>query len=200
MQFFFEKKEQLETKTILCNVLLSFKDKNNERYTFSAQNGILHKTSLTLQKGSSRYTNKRSEEFYAVFESTTINLASLLHETTPSVSKQHKQTKFLSWQYLLKSTKKKVLIEKHKRIVQTIWQALFPFLAFLGIFILASLECATFINSIILSGLLFLIMYTSLALGQASYDSVTTNVFTLYASVVITVMLLVLLYKKKAIL
>lgn len=195
---FFKEKKQTDNKTMFKKLLLSFKDRNNEHYFFSSKYGILSGETIILKKGSSCYTGRSGEEAYGTFETTTINLASLFKREGPH-HQQSKQVKLLSWSDLLKSSEEKVVVEKYKRVAQIIWQSLFPFLAFLGIFILASLGTTTFISSIGLSGFLFLVMYTSLALGQTSYHSgIIINAFMLYACIIVITMLLIFLYRKKA--
>lgn len=161
----FQNKSLLSSSKVqLENLFLSFKNKQ-ETYFFTAQHGILTDTVFVLNNGSLLYQSGK-DHYYSSFTQTSFDLKQLMQ--TYEKKEQHKlPLKYLSWEPLITSGLGSQLLglELHKRFAQVLWQLLVPIIILLGAFFLKKRK-SVLLESFFLSGLLFLMMYIFLTLGQ----------------------------------
>jgi lipopolysaccharide export LptBFGC system permease protein LptF len=192
--FFFKKKYYALNKEPIFGTLLLVLKKKEEYYLFTAQKGFIQKNKLILKQGS-MYNNSSKHHYYAIFDDLKINLDNFFYSYK---NKDYQQPiKFFEWDKLLwlKGQDKKVYAEFHKRVVQVIWQMIIPFLGLFGAFIFQRRN--NLIGSFLFSGLLFLIMYIFLTLGQLWIQNTFVTLVLFYIPPILSVIIGLLLYRQK---
>jgi len=194
--FFFKKKENIakDTQRFTTLFLVLWPKRNkDERFFFTAQQGILKREMLSLYNGSI-YTSKHNRFHTATFTQTDIDIHRLIE--TEKGRPQLTNLKFQTWDRLwrLRNTEKESLLEFHKRIAQSLWQLALPVLAF----ILMSIGgFVSFLSSILTCGVLYLFSYICVAYAQSYHDSVGLTLFFLYVPLLVLVLLGFGVYRKR---
>jgi hypothetical protein len=192
--FYFHKKELSGEWPSFSTIFLSFNGDKGERYFFTAQKGYVQTDSLLLLNGSV-HTMQEMKHYHASFQESNLNVAKLF-----GLEKEHlfRHIKFMSLDalFLRCSCDKNAWFEVHKRIAQVVWQFLFPFLAFWGLFICGRRK-SNFLSSIIFNGLLFLCCYITITAAQIFIQNIWLTLLFLYVPLVLLVMFFWWFYRKK---
>lgn len=194
--FFFRKKVQASGKIPTFSTLfLVFLPKKGtqERYFFTAQYGYLMHDRLILCNGS-MYMFKSGRFHSATFKQSDIDLHRFIEaeRERPQLS----GLKFLTWNRLLAAlkTETEVVVEFHKRIVQALWQFLFPLLIF---FLGSIVTYYSLLSSIITCGSLYLLSYVLIACAQVYSSNVLLALLLLYLPPLLLLMLGIVFYVRK---
>ncbi|MFH1644082.1 MAG: LptF/LptG family permease [bacterium] len=195
LTLYFKKKDLSERdKPKFYNLLLTFNEKNKDRYLINSKGGYFHKNILYLKDG--MIQNMGKDKFYtAYFEETEINLKRFFFDEQES---KDTHLKFFTLGQLLKNKhlQKQVFFEFHKRIAQTLWQFLLPFLS-LFLILLFARNKSNLLISVLLSGFLFLSFYFSVNLGFCVFGSPALALIFLYTLPVAMFFILMFAYKWK---
>lgn len=163
---FFFKNKSVDEKGIYTfhDILLIVHHKEDEKIIFSAKEGMFVNNSMILKHGSIS-TEKAHKSHFASFDQTEFNFNSIIK--SDEAEGQLKHMKFCSWKKLLnlKSSNDEACVEWQKRLAQIFWLLLFPFLAFLIIFIFGK-QKSNLLLSLVSSSSLFLILYISTSVAQ----------------------------------
>ncbi len=192
---YFQEKENLNKKLVLKKIFLNLQEKDGSRYIVNAQKGFFVKDYLLLQDGVIQ--NLNSNKFYAAqFKETKINIKQFLDDSVKNVAPV--QLKFMSLAQLknLKDNKSEANIEYHKRMIQVLWQLLFPFFALFGMMIFARKKSNLLVN-IFISGFIFLFSYVCTSVAQAWHSYFIISMSLLYFPVLFIAFVLFFFYRKK---
>lgn len=158
---FFQDKINSPSGVHFKNILLRVKGKNNEQYLITAQTGDLQRGDLFFDNGTV-YNTSNEKHYIATFKKLKIAFDKLFFQENDNYSL--KNIKFFCWKELKNSyleNNNEARRELHKRIVQIIWQLLFPFLMLWSMMIYSKNK-SNVLLSIVFSGLFFLFSYISL--------------------------------------
>jgi hypothetical protein len=196
--FFFKKKNHEHNQKASFDTLFlvySSSKRPQERFFFTAQKGFLAHDKLILSNGS-MYTFQSGKIHTATFGTMDIDLQRFLENEKES--QRLSGLKFFTLKRLLSSwkTEKEAYIEFHKRIAQSLWQFLFPVLAFFGASVLGF---NSLLASVLLSGICFLTSYVLIALGQAYYYSLPLALALFYIPLILFFIIGLVFYRKKII-
>ncbi|MBX9831374.1 LptF/LptG family permease [Candidatus Babeliales bacterium] len=145
------------------NLFFALNNKNNERYVFCAQSGIMCQHELELVNGS-MHVQVTGRFYHAFFEKTLINLGALFYKEQANSFDYHLKLWGYKRLYEEKDSNPHVFIELHKRLSQGLWQFIMPLLAIFLLFFVRKKQYEM-VSSLLLSGVLFLSMYCCTALG-----------------------------------
>lgn len=196
MAVFFEKKQKTANHILLKNIFCSFDEKNKKSYLFTAKTGVINQHILELQEGTA-YHNHNMQHYYVAFKHSSVNLETLLAFSSSIKNASELQSKYLTWHTLINEPcNRKILLEKHKRIIQTLWQWAFPLLMLLYAVLCHSFMTMSMIGGMVLSCLLFFTMYAALILGQLHYPYYCVNLIVFYGTLIFVLLSSYFLYKK----
>lgn len=178
LTFFFKEKRHKNGEPRFYNLFLAFHGKKDERYIFTANQGYFQQNKILMIDGSV-HTISTDKRYTAIFKETTINLDKILN--LDKSDKTINVLKFWNIKQLLFMFKKNegVFFEILKRVAQSLWLLIMPFLALCLIFILGRKK-SNMLVAVVTSGLLFLISYISIALAQVVSKNIIFSVLFLY--------------------
>lgn len=158
--FFFKQKSVEQSLPHYASIFLSYNNKPNERYLFTAQRGFLKDNCLHLLRGSV-YTIAPDKHYFALFEQTEINLSKLFNLEKDLL--QEHQARFLPMYDLWKlNNNYEASYEFHKRLVQVLWLLMFPLFALMNVLAFGGSK-SNLLLGILFMGLLFLLSYVSIS-------------------------------------
>lgn len=181
--------KDVEYKPIL---LAYFKEK--QRYFFTANQGIVHDGIIYL-RGGQIYSIGHRQNHVVQFKETEINIRHFFD--SGKTSQQSYRLKFMTlgqlWHH--KAFQNEAVVEFHKRIVQIIWQFLFPFFALFGVIVFGNRK-SNLLLSLIFVGGLYIFAYASNAAGQSFATCPCIMLPFLYLCPVFVFILLLYLYQR----
>lgn len=196
MAIFFKKKHTESTHTSFNHLFCSFDEKNQAAYLFSAKKGIINQQILQLEEGTA-YHHYKEQHYCISFNYAHMNLETLIGFQSSKLQITEVQSKYLTWHTLISEQNNyKVLLEKHKRIIQALWQWLFPLLMLQYAILFHFFINMSMIGGIALSCILFFAMYATLILGQLHYSHYCINLIIFYGILIFILLSSYFLYKK----
>ncbi|KKP24743.1 MAG: hypothetical protein SZ59_C0001G0061 [candidate division TM6 bacterium GW2011_GWF2_28_16] len=193
---YFEKQEKNNSDIKFIKLLLLFKEKNGEQFIINANTGFLANNILLLNNGSIQNI-ALNHAYISNFEKTEINLTQFLDSQEKLFDyKDLKFYKYSELNYTNNINYINILIEKHKRIAQILWQLFMPFFAIFLIMFFAKNK-SNLLISIFLSGFLFLSSYILLNLVKTLAFLGQTAIIFFYLPLIIFFIIFFYFYNKK---
>jgi lipopolysaccharide export LptBFGC system permease protein LptF len=191
---FFKQKNTQQNIITFQKVLFMFKEKDGKRYVMTAESGEYAQDAFYLYKGSIYNTNE-GQHYITSFKKLQVTMDKLFGKTKSTFSKQ---PKFMTWYDLVnnKDSNDVAWKEFHKRIIQIIWQLLFPFLALWSILLLARKK-SNLLMSVILSGSIFLFSYITVNVGALLLHKSLFPLISFYSIPLVCAISLYMRYRKK---
>ena len=154
-----------ETKDVEYEPIFLAYFNDRQRYFFTARQGLVRDGIIYLRSGQI-YSISQRQNHVIQFKETEINIKHF--SDSGKISQQSYRLKFMTlWQlWHHKAIDHEALVELHKRIVQIIWQFLFPFFALFGVMVFGNRK-SNLLLSLIFVGGLYIFSYASSAAGQS---------------------------------
>jgi len=161
---------------------------------FMAQQAILSDNKLILTHGSV-HTINNNKHYVATFDQTELNLQQFLKYEKLQAKLKHVKYATLEQLTALYYVNQEAAFELHKRIVQVLWQFLFPFFALFGIFLLGRKK-SNLLLGVAFSGLLYFLSYVCSAIAQGFIKHFIIALVLLYGLLLVLFLSGMILYKR----
>ena len=173
-------------------VIISYKDKEENHYIFNAAECFIEQNSLVLKDGTIQ--NRVKDKWYITeFEDSSLSLDQFFG----SGEKQDKAPKFLTMHELGKQKEKHIFrSEMYKRYSQILWALLLPFAALFLMLLLAH-KRSNLLRGLIIGGSLFLFSYVSTSLIQVLFFPTYFSLFLLFSAAILALLISYLLFKRR---
>ncbi len=195
VSLWFAKKKIIDQSIHFERLFFTLPFKNQQDiFVFVATTGSLKDQSITLFNGS--FSNQNSHK-KGVFDTIIIDLKQFVTPLQKSTTKAIRSMNIVEL-YGENCKKMEVMLEYNKRISQSIWLLMLPFLGFFFTFLWGLSKGRGFLITFSSSGILFFISYACSLCAQALVQNPVASVAILYGPlIIITVTLLLLYYNKQ---